>query len=118
MSWAEKLRLSLLHIWDDSRFYKFWKHILNNKESRLDIWKSRLLSRVGRAQRIRSIVNNLPSYYLSVFKLPTLVDNRIILLQKKFSWSSTDDLTAPKELGGLGFGSAVVKNIGFLLKWW
>lgn len=102
---------------------KFCKSILENIESRVPIWKFKLLSKAGRAQLIKIVLNNVPSYYILVFKHPCSVANKIISIQIKFFWGHTDEtnklatvawnqLEAPKDLRGLIFGSIIVKNIG------
>lgn len=89
----------------------------------------KLLSRSGKAQLIRSVLNNLPTYYLSVFKMPNRVAKKIIQMEKRFFWGSDENqpklafvrwdiLEAPIDLGGLGLGSVQIKNLGLLSKWW
>lgn len=118
-----------LPIEDRANRVKCWDPILLKVRKRLAMWKSNLLSMAGRAQLIKSVLNNLPLYYLSMFKLPITVAKKLISIQLKFFWGSNEsqnklatiawkELEAPKELGGLGFGSLILKNLGLLLKWW
>ena len=60
-----------------------WQPILSKIEKHLALWKAKLLSRVGRLVLIKSVLNNLPLYYLSLFKLPKFVAQRIISIQTK-----------------------------------
>ncbi|XP_072087269.1 uncharacterized protein [Arachis hypogaea] len=71
----------------------------------------------------------LPIYYLSLYKMPNAVAQRIISLQRRFFWGKDDGrlgialvkwelVQAPKKLGGLGVGDAVVRNTALVFKWW
>ena len=44
-----------------------WKPVLEKIERRLALWKAKLLSRAGRLVLIKSVLNNLALYYLSIF---------------------------------------------------
>ncbi|XP_029146965.1 uncharacterized protein [Arachis hypogaea] len=72
---------------------------------------------------------SLPVYYLNLFKMPKAVAEKLISLQRRFLWSSEEGRTgmalvrwdvvqAPKKLGGLGVGDAMVRNTALLFKWW
>lgn len=108
---------------------KAWEPVITRVQKRMSLWKSKLLSNAGRAQLIRSVLHNLPLYYLSIFKLPHSIAKKLISIQTKFFWGSNESrlklptvawnkLEAPKELGGLGLGSLKLKNYGLLIKWW
>ena len=106
-----------------------WKPVLEKIENRLALWKAKLLSRAGRLVLIKSVLNNLPLYYLSIFKMLKIVAHIIIKMQRKFfcsiderqkriplvDWST---IQKSKELGGLGVGDLVIKNAALLFKWW
>ncbi|XP_072071999.1 uncharacterized protein [Arachis hypogaea] len=75
------------------------------------------------------VLNSLPVYYLSLFKMPRAVAEKLISLQRRFLWSKDDGsngmalvrwevVQAPKKLGGLGVGDAMVRNTAMLFKWW
>lgn len=61
-----------------------WAPIINKVQSNLAKWKSKVLSRAGRLTLIKSVLNNLPVYYLSLFKMPKKVVRKIIGLQRRF----------------------------------
>ncbi|XP_072061954.1 uncharacterized protein [Arachis hypogaea] len=72
---------------------------------------------------------SLPVYYLSLYKMPKDVAEKPISLQRRFLWSKEGGRTgmalvkwevvqAPKRLGGLGVGDAVIRNTALLFKWW
>lgn len=62
-------------------------------KQRLATWRSRLLSKVEMTQLIKFVLNNLPIYYLSIFKIPTTVANKIVSIQKKFIWGGVSIIT-------------------------
>ncbi|XP_016206355.1 uncharacterized protein LOC107646702 [Arachis ipaensis] len=62
---------------------------------------------------------SLPVYYLSLYKMSKVVAEKLIFLQRRFLWSKEDGrngmemvrwevVQAPKKLGGLGVGDAMV----------
>ena len=63
-----------------------WKPIIEKVEKRLAIWKANTLSKAGRLVLIKSVLNNLPIYYLSLFKIPKNVAKCIIQMQRRFFW--------------------------------
>ena len=54
-----------------------WDGILEKMEHRLAGWKQPLLSKGGRVTLIKSNLANIPMYYMSLFKTPIKVANRI-----------------------------------------
>ncbi|XP_016185651.1 uncharacterized protein LOC107627320 [Arachis ipaensis] len=110
------------------RLVKTWKPVLDKVEEKLSLWKAKVLSKAGKLVLIKSVINSLPIYYLSLYKMPNMVARRIIALQRKFFWGKDDGrpgmalvkweiVQAPKKLGGLGVGDAVVRNTALLFKW-
>ena len=55
-----------------------WKPVVEKNEKRLAIWKANTLSRARRLELIKAVLNNLPLYYLSIFKIPKVVAKKII----------------------------------------
>lgn len=107
-----------------------WKPILEIIQNKLASWKASLLSRAGRLTLIKSVLNSLPVYYMSMFKLPKVVVNKIVKLQRRFFWGESSNgkmgppainwasIELPKNLGGLGVGNILIKNLILLFKWW
>ena len=107
-----------------------WKPVLEKMQSRLASWKARTLSRAGRLTLIKSVLNCLPIYYMSMFKMPSSVAQKIVKIQRRFFWGGVDrdnkctpmvnwsSIELPKELGGLGVGNIMYKNLVLLFKWW
>ncbi|XP_016199096.1 uncharacterized protein LOC107640057 [Arachis ipaensis] len=94
------------------RLVKIWKPVTDKVEENV-------LSKAGKLVLIKSVINNLPIYYLRLYKMPNAVAQKIISLQRRF-FSEKDDgrpsmalvkwemIQAPKKLGGLGVGDIVV----------
>ena len=61
-----------------------WKPIIERTEKRLAVWKAKTLSRVGRLVLIKAVLNNLPIFYLGLFRIPLAVFKKIISLQRNF----------------------------------
>lgn len=65
-----------------------------------------------------------------MFKMPKAVAQKIVKLQRRFFWGSYandntpiptfkwSDIELPKQLGGLGVGNILHKNLVLLFKWW
>ena len=69
---------------------KSWQPVVDKVKSKLALWKRKLLSFGGRVTLIKSVLSNLPCYYLSVFKLPEGVAKTIDRLQAAFLWGSSE----------------------------
>ncbi|KAK3175716.1 hypothetical protein Dsin_032603 [Dipteronia sinensis] len=62
----------------------FWNPVVDKIETRLRPWKRKFLSKSGRLVLIKSMLCSIPTYYLSVFKKPVAVAQRIEKLQRSF----------------------------------
>nr|XP_025636528.1 uncharacterized protein LOC112730680 [Arachis hypogaea] len=111
------------------RLVKTWKPVVDKVEEKLSLWKAKTLNKVGKLVLIKSVLNSLPIYYLSLYKMPKAVAEKLISLQRRFLWSKEDgrhgmplvkwDLVmASKKKGGLGVGNVVARNAALLFKWW
>ena len=79
----------------------------------------------GRITLIQSCLTHLPSYFLSLFKIPALVAAKIERMQRDFLWSgvgegkrnhlvSWDVVCKSKAKRGLGFGKIALRNVALL----
>jgi hypothetical protein len=105
-----------------------WDGILEKMERRLAGWKRPLLSKGGRVTLIKSTLANIPSYYMSLFKIPVKVANRIEKLQRDFLWGGVGEefkyhlvkwskVCSPLSEGWLGIRKLVDFNRALLGKW-
>nr|KAJ0191688.1 hypothetical protein LSAT_V11C800406980 [Lactuca sativa] len=108
---------------------KHWKPIIKKFQSKLSLWKAKSLLFGGRLTLIKSVLGNLPTYFLSLFRAPVGVIEELEKIRrsflwgggedkKKIHWVSWDKVLAANEAGGLGVGSIQALNIGLLVKWW
>ena len=68
-----------------------WNPIMEKIEQRLARWKRLYLFKGGRVTLIKNTLSNLPTYFLSLFPIPTAVANRLEKLQRNFLWGGIVD---------------------------
>ncbi|GMP98870.1 hypothetical protein CsSME_00046588 [Camellia sinensis var. sinensis] len=106
-----------------------WSPVMDKIQKKLTSWKRKLMSFVGRLTLIKSALSNLPTYFLSIFKMPKGAVNTISKLQANFLWGGSDssrkvhlvkwrEVTNSKNQGGLGVRDLGEVNVSMLLKWW
>eukprot|EP00268_Persea_americana_P008169 TRINITY_DN13144_c0_g1_i12.p1 TRINITY_DN13144_c0_g1~~TRINITY_DN13144_c0_g1_i12.p1 ORF type:complete len:489 (+),score=85.97 TRINITY_DN13144_c0_g1_i12:613-2079(+) len=61
-----------------------WSPVLERMEKKLSLWKAKYLSLGGRVTLIKAALTNLPIYFMSLFKCPMEVMNRIEKMQRDF----------------------------------
>ena len=77
-------------------------------------WKKKLLSQAGREILVKAVIQDIPTYTMSCFKLPKGLINEIGTLirkfwwgyrseQRKIHWVSWEKICQPKSEGGMGF---------------
>ena len=82
----------------------------------------------GKITLINFVLNALPIYLLSFFKIPQRVVHRLVALQRNFLWGGDHDhkkipwvkwevVCLPKTKGGLGIKDISKFNIALLGKW-
>ncbi|RVX05015.1 putative mitochondrial protein [Vitis vinifera] len=107
---------------------RFWDPVIERISRRLDGWQKAYLSFGGRITLIHSCLSHIPSYFLSLFKIPNSVVAKIERLQRDFLWSgvgegkrdylvSWDIVCKSRVKGGLGFGKISLRNLALLGKW-
>lgn len=108
---------------------KTWQPVIENVSKKLKIWKQRYISVGGRLTLIKSTLSNLPIYYMSLFKMPAKVANKIEKIQRQFLWGDSDNkrrlhlvnwekIRRHKKHGGLGIKRLLEHNSALLAKWW
>lgn len=92
---------------------KTWQPVVEKVKAKLALWKRRTLSFAGRLTLIKSVLDSLPGYYISLFKVPKGVAKEIDKWRATFLWGSSEIrrkihlvnwklVTLSKEQGGLG----------------
>ena len=90
-------------------------------------WKEKLLSQVGREIIIKVVVQVIPTYRMSCFNLPVGLCTEIKSLVRKFQWGQNGDrrkvhwvkceiLCQAKTEGGMGFKDLALFNDALLAK--
>lgn len=94
---------------------------------RLAYWKEKVFSKVGKEILIKTVVQVIPTYTMSCFKIPdSLCDELTTMIrnfrwrqkrdEKKMAWLNWDKLCKSKEEGGMGFRQLKEFNLAILAK--
>nr|XP_048334847.1 uncharacterized protein LOC125423747 [Ziziphus jujuba var. spinosa] len=94
---------------------------------KLEGWNGKLLSRGGKEILLKAVIQSIPTYTMSCFKLPKKLIKDLSGLMTRFWWGSYAgkrgipwknwmQLTQPKSQGGLGFRSLEEFNRALLAK--
>ena len=105
-----------------------WDPIIKKCERALSKWKQRHLSFGGRVTLIQSVLNSILIYFLSFFRIPKKMEDKLVGLQRRFlwgggpennkiAWIKWDKVCLPKEKGGLGVKDINTFNLALLGKW-
>jgi len=73
-----------LQIGGNPRRVQFWEPVIEKVKARLSAWKGKCLSFAGRVCLIKSVLTSIPLFYLSFYKAPTSVCNKISSIQRSF----------------------------------
>ncbi|XP_077232361.1 uncharacterized protein LOC143869152 [Tasmannia lanceolata] len=101
--------------------------LISKIRGRIASWTNRFLSKAGRVELIKSVLNSFSVYWSSAFRLPMGVLNEIDKIMRIFVWAgssmansyhpiSWDNVCSPKEEGGLGIRSIYEVSKAFQLK--
>ena len=63
-----------------------WDPVIEKFEKSLSSWKKQYLSMDGRIILIKACLSNLPIYYMSLFKMPKTMMERLDRIHKNFLW--------------------------------
>ncbi|CAJ2662609.1 unnamed protein product [Trifolium pratense] len=94
---------------------------------RINSWRGRALSRAGKEVMIKSVLQAIPSYVMSIYLLPDATINEIERMLNSFWWGGSasnqgirwlawDRMTIPKAFGGMGFRDLRAFNLAMIAK--
>ena len=100
---------------------------MDKLHSKLQGWKAKLFSQVGKTTLISSTVQSMPLYTFSCFKVPKVVCNKMDAISRAFWWGhdqserklhlvSCDKICRPRKEGGLGLKKFGLMNQAMLAK--
>ncbi|RVW69297.1 putative ribonuclease H protein [Vitis vinifera] len=106
----------------------FWDPVIERISRRLDGWQKAYLSLGGRITLLQSCLSHIPSYFLSLFKIPASVVAKVERMQRDFLWSGVgegkrdhlvrwDAVCKSRVKGVLGIGKIPLRNRALLGKW-
>lgn len=118
--------LGLPTVFDKSKRISF-SVIRDRVWRKLQGWKEKLLSRAGKEVLIKAVIQAIPSYAMSYFRLPVGLCHDIRSLIRQFWWGASkgkrgicwkawDHLCHPKAEGNLGFRDFEIFNLAMLAK--
>lgn len=95
---------------------------------RLGSWKNKFLSLGGRIVLLNSVLNSIPTYFLSFMRIPVSVKKSVISIRRKLLWGGVMegkkipwvkwlDVCKPKDLGSWGLKNIEFFNFSLLGKW-
>ncbi|GAU25702.1 hypothetical protein TSUD_216310 [Trifolium subterraneum] len=105
-----------------------FKFIKDRIWRKVNSWSSRHLSQAGREVMIKSILQSIPTYVMSVFLLPSTLNDEIEKMinslwwghngnnNRGLHWLSWERLSVSKDQGGMGFKNLQAFNLAMLGK--
>ena len=107
-----------------------WQPMLAIMERRLGGWRARLLSCGGHLVLLKAVLSAIPTYFMSLFRVPVGVRKRMEAIMRNFFWhgAETDGtrgralvkwsaVCRPTAEGGLGVRNLKHTNTSLLVKW-
>lgn len=109
----------------------FWDKVVHSITSIISSWNHKSLTMGGKILLIKSVLNAIPTYLMSIFQAPSQVIKDIRVSLRSFLWNDNlgsrkkipllawDNICHPKELGGAGIRDLAYQNkvLGAKLVW-
>nr|XP_009759435.1 PREDICTED: uncharacterized protein LOC104211974 [Nicotiana sylvestris] len=110
------------------RSTEIWNVVVEKFEKRLASWQHQYLFLGGRLTLTNSVLDNIPTYFMSLFPMPVKVQKQLDKIRRSFLWEGNSSshkfhlvkwakITLPKTLGGLGAKDLALHNKSMLMKW-
>ena len=104
-----------------------FEEILEWITKRVIDWKEKYIAKAGREVLIKTVVQAILTYSMSIFRIPKAVCDGINSVlakywwgqtrnEKKIHWNNWGKLCSPKNKGGMGFQDLNVFNLAMLAK--
>ena len=109
---------------------KFWEPLLRKIKAKIISIDASSISIAGRTVILQAVIDNLPSYWMNLFKIPEGVLKQVELIRRRFLWGYKQNSTRklhllawnkickPRSKGGLGIASMKLRNTAMLSRWW
>ncbi|GJU38152.1 RNA-directed DNA polymerase, eukaryota, reverse transcriptase zinc-binding domain protein [Tanacetum coccineum] len=86
-----------LPVGKDMRKSVNWNGVIDRFSKKLSTWKANMLSIGGRLTLVKSVLENLPIYFLSLFRAPASVIKKMKSIRMRFFWEVLVSLTKKYE---------------------
>ncbi|KAK9671868.1 hypothetical protein RND81_12G060000 [Saponaria officinalis] len=94
---------------------------------KLQGWKEKFLSKIGKEVLIKVVIKSIPTYMMSIFRVPSEIITEIQSIiarfwwgakgeERKLYWFGREHLCKPNSMGGMGFRNMKVFNEALLAK--
>lgn len=104
-----------------------FQFLVDKLHTKLQGWKAKLLSQAGRTTLVSFMLQSIPLYTFSCFKVPEAICNKIDVISEAFLWGhelgvkkmhllNWDKLCKPKKEGGVGLKKFSFMNQAMLAK--
>jgi len=112
----------------NGRSVSTWEPLVESLNRRLNSWGHKYISFGGRIVLLNSVLNSIPTFYLSFLKKPVNVWRKMVIVQREFLWGGVgggrkinwvkwDTVCQLKGKGGLGMKDIWLMNVSLLAKW-
>ena len=107
-----------------------WHPVIEKVETRLEGWRARQLSRGGHLVLLKAVLVAIPTYFMTIFRMPVGVRRRLEQMMRGFFWLGSrpeesrgvalvewETVCRPVDQGGLGVWQLLHTNTTLLSKW-